>query len=133
MKTNIKIAVAGIGGLVLGAVLSGGIGVLYAQGTTPYYEVAEINVKDQAGYEASGVDKIRDALKTNGGKVIAGGYNKATARIGTAAANRYLIFQYPSKEASEKGWPDVQKWWETAGSKYAADFREIGVQGIEQK
>jgi len=61
MKTNIKIAAAAIGGLVLGAGLSGGIGiapgVLHAQGTAPYYEVTEITVKDQAGYEKSGVDK----------------------------------------------------------------------------
>ena len=70
MKTNIKIAAAAIGGLVLGAGLSGGIGiapgVLHAQGTAPYYEVTEINVKDQAGYEKSGVDKVRDAIKANG-------------------------------------------------------------------
>ena len=45
---------------------------LAPQGTAPYYEVAEINVKDQAGYEKSGVDKVRDAIKANGGKVIAG-------------------------------------------------------------
>ena len=61
MKTNIKIAGAAIGGLVLGAGLSGGVGiapgVLLAQGTAPYYEVAEINVTDQAGYEKSGVEQ----------------------------------------------------------------------------
>jgi hypothetical protein len=72
MKTNIKIAAAAIGGLVLGAGLSGGFGiapgVLHAQGTTPYYEVAEINVKDQAGYEKSGVERVLDAIKSNGGK-----------------------------------------------------------------
>jgi hypothetical protein len=39
--------------------------------------VAEINVKDQTGYEASGVDKVRNAiLQYHGGKLIAGGYNK---------------------------------------------------------
>jgi hypothetical protein len=36
--------------------------------------VAAINVTDQAGYEASGVDKVRDAIKAGGGKLIAGGY-----------------------------------------------------------
>jgi hypothetical protein len=67
---------------VLGAGLSGGVGiapgVLHAQGTAPY-EVTEITVKDQAGYEKSGVDKVRDAIKANGGKLVAGGYNKLTA------------------------------------------------------
>ena len=138
MQTNIKIAAAGIGGLVLGAGLSGGIGiapgVLHAQGTAPYYEVTEINVKDQAGYEASGVDKIRDGMKANGGKLIAGGYNKAVAKTGAAPANRFLIIQYPNKEAADKFWAAyVQKWWDDSGSKYAADFRSLGVEGVEQK
>ena len=44
---NTTIAAAIIGSFALGA---GAASVLYAQGTTPYYEVAEINVKDQAGY-----------------------------------------------------------------------------------
>jgi uncharacterized protein (DUF1330 family) len=138
MKTNIKIAAASIGGLVLGAGLSGGIGiapgVLHAQGTAPYYEVAEINVKDQTGYEASGVDKVRDGSKAHGGKVIAGGYNKAIARVGAAPPNRFLIVQWPNKEAADKNWTEnVQKWWDSAGSKYASDLRNVGVEGIEQK
>jgi hypothetical protein len=74
MKTNIKIAAAAVGGLVLGAGLSSGIGiasgVLHAQGTAPYYEVAEINVRDQAGYEKSGVDKVRAGIKASGGKLF---------------------------------------------------------------
>jgi len=138
MKTNIKIAAAAIGGLVLGAGFSGGIGiapgVLHAQGTAPYFEVAEINVKDQTGYEASGVDKVRDGIKAHGGKVIAGGYNKATARVGAAPPNRFLIVQWPNKEVADKNWTEnTQKWWDSAGSKYASDFRNVGVEGIEQK
>jgi hypothetical protein len=31
------------------------VSALHAQSNAPYYEVAEINVNDQAGYEASGV------------------------------------------------------------------------------
>jgi uncharacterized protein (DUF1330 family) len=137
MITNIKIAAAAIGGLVLGAGLSGGIGiapgVLHAQGTAPYYEVAEINVTDQAGYEKSGVDKVRDAIKANGGKAVAGGYNKATARVGAAPPNRFLIIQWPNKEAADKGWPEAQNWWDSSGSKYASDFRDVVIEGIEQK
>jgi uncharacterized protein (DUF1330 family) len=138
MKTNFKIAAAAIGGLVLGAGLSGwsgmAPGVLHAQGTAPYYEVVEINVKDRAGYEASGVDKVRDGIKAHGGKVIAGGYNKANARMGAAPPNRFLIVQWPNKEAADKTWTEnVQKWWDSGGSKYASDFRDVGVEGIEQK
>lgn len=138
MKTNIKIAAAAIGGLALGVGLSGGTnlapGVLHAQGMAPYYEVAEINVTDQAGYEKSGVDKVRDAIKANGGKFIAGGYNKAMARMGAAPANRVLVLQWPNKEASDKTWAEATlKWWETGGSKSASSLRDIGVEGIEQK
>src|ERR1700677_2725590 len=137
MKTNIKIAAAAIGGLVLGAGLSSGIGiapgVLHAQGTVPYYEVTEINVKDQAGYEKSGVDKVRDAIKANGGKVIAGGYNKARSMMGAPPANRFLIFQWPNKEAADKVWAETTKpWINGEGMKYA-DLRDVGVEGIEQK
>jgi uncharacterized protein (DUF1330 family) len=130
MKTKYKIAVGVIGSFVLGV---GAASLLHAQGTASYYEVAELNVKDKAGYEASGVDKVRDAIKANGGKVIAGGYNKAVARVGAAAPNRVLIVQWPNKEAGDKTWAEVQKWWDSAGSKYASDFRDIGIEGIEQK
>jgi hypothetical protein len=50
-----------------------------AQNNAPYYQVAAINVIDKEGYEASGVDKVRDIFKANGGKLIGGGYNKAVA------------------------------------------------------
>src|SRR3984885_12635543 len=101
METNIKIAAAAIGGLVLGAGLSSGIGiapgVLHAQSNAPYYEVAEINVTDQKSYEASGVDKVRDAIKASGAKLVAGGYNKTQSYDGAPVGNRYLIFQFPDK------------------------------------
>ena len=67
-------------GIIIGA---SAISVLNAQGNAPYFEVAAINVTDQAGYEASGVDKVRDAIKAGGGKLIAGGYNKARSRVCT--------------------------------------------------
>ncbi len=124
-----KMTAALIGSFVLGA---GAASVLHAQGTAPYYEVAEINVKDQTGYEASGVDKVRESQKAYGGITVAGGYNKAEGKIGAAPANRYLIIKYPSKEAAEKHWVDVSKWWDGEGHKYA-DFRAVGVEGVEPK
>jgi uncharacterized protein (DUF1330 family) len=130
MKSNYKIAVGVIGSFVLGV---GAASLLHAQGSGPYYDVAEINVKDQAGYEKSGVDKVRDAIKANGGKVIAGGYNKAQSFNGVPPPNRVLITVFPSKEAHDKFWADaVRPWLDGEGGKYA-DFRGIGVEGIEQK
>jgi uncharacterized protein (DUF1330 family) len=138
MKTDIKIAAAALGGLVLGAGLFGGIGsapgVLHAQGTTRYYEVADINVKDQASYEKkSGVDKVRDIITANGGRIIAGGYNKAQSLVGAPPSNRFLIFEFPNKEVFDKVWGEtVRPWIDAEGVKYA-DFRAVGVEGTEQK
>jgi hypothetical protein len=117
-------------GIVIGAST---ISALNAQGNAPYFEVAAINVTDQAGYEASGIDKVRDAIKAGGGKLIAGGYNKATTLEGdVTAANRFLIFQYPSKEAHEKVWTnDVKPWIEKVKGKYTDRFRVFGVEAAK--
>jgi uncharacterized protein (DUF1330 family) len=117
-----------------GTVIGFGANAVLAQSNAPYYQVAEINVKDQTAYEASGVDKVRDGLKAQGGKLIAGGYNKATAIDGAPPANRVLIFQYPNKEASDKAWSDSIKPWQTSEQvRKVADFRTIGVEAVEQK
>lgn len=121
--------------LVATGIVIGGsaIGVLNAQSNAPYFEVAAINVTDQAGYEGSGVDKVRDAIKAGGGKLIAGGYNKAVTLEGdVVAANRFLVFQYPSKEAHEKVWTNaVKPWIEKVKGKYTDRFRVFGVEAAK--
>jgi uncharacterized protein (DUF1330 family) len=118
--------------LVTTGIIIGGsaVSVLNAQSNAPYFEVAAINVTDKAGYEASGVDKLREAIKAGGGKLIAGGYNKAVTLEGdVAAANRFLIFQYPSKEAHEKVWTnDIKPWIEKVKGKYTDRLRIFGVE-----
>ena len=80
------------------------VSALHAQSNAPYYNVAAINVTDKDGYEASGVDKVRDAIKMNGGKIIAGGYNKAVAiDSDVPVSDRFLIVMYPSKGSQRKG------------------------------
>ena len=100
----------------------------------PYFEVAAINVTDQAGYEASGVDKVRDAIQAAGGKLIAGGYNKAVAiDSDVPAANRFLIFMYPSKEASDKVQNEIIKpWAEKVKGKYTDRYRIYGVEAATE-
>ena len=128
----LKSALLVTAGIVVGA---GAISALHAQSSTPYYLVAEINVKDKTAYEASGVDKVRDGMKANGtGKLIAGGYNKAEAIDGPSVANRVLIFQYPNKAAMEKDWKaNIEPWEMRADVRKLADFHAIGVEGVEQK
>jgi uncharacterized protein (DUF1330 family) len=111
------------------------VSALHAQSNAPYYEVAGINVTDQAGYEASGVDKVRDAIKASGAKLIAGGYNNATAiDSDIPAPNRFLIFMYPSKEVHDKVQNDIIKpWAEKVKGKYTDRYRVFGVEAVEQK
>jgi uncharacterized protein (DUF1330 family) len=117
-----------------GIAIGFGANVVLAQSNAPYYQVAEINVKNETAYEASGVGKVRDGLKAHGGKLIAGGYNKATAIDGAPPANRVLIFQYPNKEASDKAWSESIKPWQMSEQvRKLADFRVFGVEAVEQK
>ena len=112
----------------VGAVIASWTSAVHAEDNVPYYEVAEINVKDQKGYEGSGVGAVREAHQAAGCKTIAGGNNKAQGLIGNSPQNRFLILSCPSKAALEKHWDQVTKWWEGEGHKYA-DFRSIGVDG----
>ena len=126
------ICLAGDSRVWLGAVA---VSALHAQSNAPYYQVAGIAI-DQAGYEASGVDKVRDAIKAAGGKVIAGGYNKAVAvDSDISAPNRFLIFLYPSKEVADKVQNDtIKPWAEKVKGKYVDRYRVFGVEaGAEQK
>jgi hypothetical protein len=52
MLKSIVLVATGIG-------IGFGANAVLAQNTAPFFQVAEINVKDQAAYEASGVDKVR--------------------------------------------------------------------------
>jgi uncharacterized protein (DUF1330 family) len=105
---------------------------VWAQTNAPVYEVTEINVTDKTAYEASGVAKVRDGIKANGGKIIAGGYDKASASYGAPAGNRFLIVQFPSKEAAEKNWKtEVMPWFNSEGHKYVDRFRSVHVEGAQ--
>jgi hypothetical protein len=124
--------VMAIGGVALGAAGSSMMTSVLAQNNAPYYNVAAINVTDKEGYEASGVDKVRDAIKANGGKVIAGGYNKAVAiDSDVPVANRFLITVYPNKEASDKANEVIRPWAAKVKGKYTDRYRAYGVEGVQ--
>jgi hypothetical protein len=76
---------------------------------------------------------VRATQEAVGGKLIGGGYNKATSLVGDPPANRYLIIQYPSKAANDKHFTEnVKPWWESEGRKYS-DFRAVGAEGVAPK
>jgi hypothetical protein len=73
-------------------------------------------------------------MMKDGAKLIAGGYNKATALDGTLNANRVLIFQFANKAALDKAWADDIKPWEMRDDvRKLADFQAISVEGVEPK
>jgi hypothetical protein len=123
-----------IGGVALGAAGSSMMTSVLAQNNAPYFQVAAINVIDKEGYEASGVDKVRDSFKANGGKLVGGGYNKAVAiDSDVPASNRFLIWMFPNKAASDKTWEETKSWAEKVkGAKYVDRFRIFGVEGNPQ-
>jgi uncharacterized protein (DUF1330 family) len=129
MKANYKIAAVLIGSFVLGA---GAASVPHAQGTAPYYVIGEIQVQNEDGYKNDFLKVVQPKIKEAGAVYVAGGFNKAKAWTGSPAANRYVVLKFESQEAAEKWWKVAEKDQREIGNKYA-DFRIIGVPGVEQK
>jgi hypothetical protein len=57
----------------------------------PAYVIEEIAVKDEAGYKNDFLPAAQKAIDDNGGKYIAGGFNKAFSITGEPPANRVVI------------------------------------------
>ena len=131
MKTY-KIAAALIGSFALGA---GAASVLHAQGHTPAYVVAMVNVKDQDGYSKQFLPKVLAAIKENGGEYLAGGMNKTTSFAGEQPPNRVVIIKFPNIDAFKKfeDGENGKKLREEISAKYA-DWKALwAVEGAEQK
>jgi uncharacterized protein (DUF1330 family) len=129
MKSHCKIAAVVIGSFVLGV---GAASILHAQTKAPGYVIAEIDVRDQDGYAKDFLPKAQANIKEFGGKVIAGGSNKAMGFIGAAPPNRVVLLQFADidtvKAFEEKEGRNVSE----VGSKYA-NFRVMGVEGVMPK
>jgi len=66
-----KLTTAAIGAVCL--VAGAGVASLYAQSNAPYYEVAEINVKDVDAYKKAMSESL-PMIKEHGGTYVAGGF-----------------------------------------------------------
>ena len=129
MKSTYKIGAAVIGSFVLGV---GAASVLHAQAKPPGYVWAEIDVKDQDGYNKDFLPKAQANIKESGGKYLAGGFNKATGLSGSPPPDRVVILQFADMEAVGAFYAKQHALEADVGSKYAS-FRIIGIEGIEQK
>ncbi len=129
MRVDYRIVAIVIGSFALGL---GVAGVLHAQTKPPAYVFAEIDVKDQDGYTKDFLPKAQANIKESGGKFLGGGFNKAISLNGAPPANRVVLLEFADIDAL-KTFAVKQKQLEAAiGDKYA-NFRGIGLEGVERK
>ena len=120
MQAKYKFAFALTTGFFLGA---GAIHGLHAAASPPAYVINEITVKDEDGY--------KKAIDDNGGKYIAGGFNKTFSISGQPPADRVVILQFENMD-KVKAWRDsARDAQEKIGSRYAT-FRTFAVEGVAQ-
>lgn len=126
MRNTLKLGIALACGLLVGG---SAVQLLHAQSKPPAYLVAEIAVKDRAGYDENFLKPSAQDITNHGGKYLAGGYDKALGLVGTDPPNRVIILQFPNmdavKEWRAQGALDMEN---TIGTKYAS-FRIYAVEG----
>jgi uncharacterized protein (DUF1330 family) len=128
MQPNYTVALALAAGFALGA---GAIHGLHAAAAPPAYVISEIEVQDEGGYKNDFLSGAQKALDENGGKYIAGGFNKTFSITGRPPANRVVILQFENMD-KVKAWRDVARdAQEKIGKKYAT-FRTFAVEGVTQ-
>ena len=128
MQITLKVALALAAGFSLGA---GAIHGPHAAASPPAYVINEINVKDEDGYKNDFLPGAQKAIDENGGKYIAGGFNKTFSITGQPPADRVVILQFENMD-KVKAWRDAARdAQEKIGSKYAT-FRTFAVEGIAQ-
>ena len=128
MKSALKITAAIAGGLLVSRVVQ----MLHAQSKPPAFVVAEVAVKDKAGFEENFLKATKKDIGDHGGKYLAGGYDKTLSLSGDEPPNRVVILQFANMDAV-KAWRDqgAMDMENTVGSKYAK-FRIYAVEGVSQ-
>ena len=126
MKNTLKITAALACGLLVGG---GAIQLLHAQSKPPAFVVAEIDVRDQKGYDENYLKATQKDISGHGGKYLAGGYNKTESLVGDPPPNRVVILQFANMDAVKtwqaEGALDMEN---TVSTKYAK-FRVYAVEG----
>ena len=129
MHYKLKMTAAIVGSFLLGA---GAIQALHAQAKPPAFVVAEINVKDRAGFKDNSLKSTKADISQHGGKYLAGGYDKTLSLVGAEPPNRVVILQFANMDAvrqwRKEGEEDMEN---TVGAKYAT-FRIYAVEGVAQ-
>ena len=126
MNRHITVGLAMVGSAALGAAA---VQTLHAQTKPPAYNVAEITIKDQDGYNKEYLPLITKALTDAGGKFLVRG-GKTISYQGAAPSPRVVVIQFESLDKAQ-AWMNSSsnKAAQAIGDKYAT-FRGYAVEGV---
>jgi uncharacterized protein (DUF1330 family) len=125
---NQRIAM-GLAMLASAAVGAGAVQTLHAQAKPPAFNIAEITIKDQDGYNKEYLPLITKAITDGGGKFLARG-GKTLSGEGAAPAPRVVVVQFDSLDKVQAFYDaPATKAALAVGDKYSTQ-RIFAVEGV---
>ncbi len=126
MNRHVTVGLALVASAALGAAA---VQTLHAQAKPPAYNVVEITIKDQDGYNKEYLPPITKAIADAGGKFLVRG-GKTISYEGTAPAPRVVVVQFESLDKLQALYNSAAyKDAIAIGDKYATQ-RIFGVEGV---
>ena len=126
INRHITVRLAMIASAALGAAA---VQTLHAQAKPPAYNVAEITIKDQGGYNKEYLPLVTKAINDAGGKFIVRG-GKTISFEGAAPAPRVVVVQFENLDKLQALYNSAPyKDAIAVGDKYSTQ-RIFGVEGI---
>ena len=126
INRHITLGLAMIASAALGAAV---VQTLHAQAKPPAYNVAEITIKDQDGYNKGYLPLVTKAITDAGGKFIVRG-GKTISYEGAAPAPRVIVIQFENLDKLQALYNSATyKDAIAVGDKYSTQ-RIFGVEGI---
>ena len=126
MNRHITVGLGMVASAALGATA---VQTLHAQTKPPAYNIAEITIKDQDGYNKEYLPLITKALTDAGGKFLVRG-GKTISYEGAAPATRVVVIQFESMDKLQALYNSAPyKDAVAVGDKYATQ-RIFGAEGV---
>ena len=126
MKRHITVGLAMVASAALGAAT---VQTLHAQAKPPAYNIVEITIKDQDGYNKEYLPLITKVLADAGGKFLVRG-GKTISYEGAAPATRVVVIQFESLDKLQALYNSAPyKDAVAVGDKYATQ-RIFGAEGV---
>ena len=126
INQHITVGLAMIASAALGAAV---VQTLHAQTKPPAYNVAEITIKDQDGYNKEYLPLVTKAINDAGGKFIVRG-GKTISYEGAAPAPRVIVAQFENLDKLQAMYNSAPyKDAIAVGDKYSTQ-RIFGVEGV---